>query len=125
MARRVTSRALGIPVSAEAIASLVLYWGPSKDSQGNDTVLTNEGPNALTGVDVGLPPVQTINGEQLYVLNLDSVDAVKALPEGEYDFGVAFKDVAGNESDITEAEDVPLDLTPPAKPTKVVVISAP
>lgn len=124
MAKRI-SRALGVPVPAEAIAALVLYYGAAKDAQGNDTVLTNEGDTISTGVNIGLPPKQTVNGEELFVINLDQVDAVKSLPEGDYDFGVAFQDVVGNESDITEAEDVTLDITPPAKPSKVVVISNP
>jgi len=124
MAKR-GQRLIGVPVSPDpGVVALVLYFGTSKLPNGDDRVLTNEGENADAGVNVGLPASRDVDGEQMHVIALDSVPEVAALPEGEYDFGVAYFDGA-NESDITEAEDVTIDLTPPEKPTKVVVISAP
>lgn len=123
---KIVRRALGVAVSADpGVAALVLYFGSSKLPDGSDRVLTNSGDTPDVGIDVGLPTPVTVGDEQLYVINLDQVPQVAALPEGEYDFGFAYKDQVGNESDITEAEDVTLDLTPPEKPAKVVVISAP
>lgn len=126
MAKLGGQRVLGVPVLANAgIVALVLYWGPSKGEDGSDTVLTNEGDNPSQGVDIGLPEAREVDGEQLHIINLAAIPEVANLPEGEYDFGVAYKDAANNEGDIQEAEDVTIDLTPPPKPTKVVVISAP
>lgn len=44
-----------------------------------------------------------------------------ALPEGNYDFGIAAVDATGNESDLTVQTNVPFDVTPPAPVTNFVI----
>src|SRR5262245_9934963 len=114
MAKRV-SRAIGFAPSDSAdVASYRLYWGPSQ-TDGADTVLTNEGDNPSPSVDIGKPPTRDVGGETLHVVNLDAIPEIQQLAEGEYDFGVAAVDAVGNISDIQEVEDVSVDITPPNK----------
>lgn len=121
-------RLLGFaPSSSADVASYLLYWAKSKNDDGSDVVLNNDpaAGDVTASVDVGIPPTQTVDGEELLVVALDTIPQIQALGEGEYDFGVAAKDAIGNISDITEAEDVSVDVTPPDAPAKVVVVSAP
>jgi hypothetical protein len=71
-------------------------------------------------VNVGVPPV---DADGKHVIFLNSQPELAALPEGNYDFAVTAYDEAGNESDFSEVENVPLDLVPPAAPTGVEVVA--
>lgn len=122
MSKRV-SRLLGFAPSTSAdVAGYLLFFGPSKNADGSDHVLSIDEDGKA---NIGIPPSQQVGADTLLVVSLADIPEVQALAEGEYDFGVAAVDAVGNISDITEAEDVTLDITPPAAPAKVLVVSAP
>ncbi len=74
----------------------------------------------MPSVNVGVPP---LDADGKHVVFLNSQPEFAALPEGEYDFAVTALDAAGNESDFSEVEKVPLDLTAPNAPTGVEVVA--
>jgi hypothetical protein len=126
MAKR-GKRLLGIvPSDSADVKSYKLYWGPSKNADGSDHVLNNDettGP-VDPSVDVGMPTVtqDVPDVGTVLVVDLAAIPEIQALPDGEYDFGSAAFDGV-NESDITEAEDVTIDVTPPDAPAKVVILN--
>ena len=61
-------------------------------------------------VDVGIPPTETFNGATVHVVILN--DAIPGISDGEYQFGVAAYDGAGNEASIVETT-LYIDVTPP------------
>lgn len=71
-------------------------------------------------VNVGVPPLD-VDGK--HVLFLNAVPEIAALPEGNYDFAVTGYDLAGNEGDFAEVENVPLDLVAPRMVTGLEVVA--
>jgi len=70
-------------------------------------------------IDLGIPSVVDANGK--FVVELNSVPEIAALPEGQYQLGVASKDDVGNMSGIKSVTS-PLDLDPPADVEGVEVV---
>jgi hypothetical protein len=97
------------------IVSRKLRWNPVAGSDGFNIYFapTAPGPSFTYDsphADVGVPPK---DADGKHVVYFKDVPALAALPEGAYDFAVTAYDAAGNESDFTEVENVPLDLTAP------------
>jgi hypothetical protein len=61
-------------------------------------------------VDVGIPGTESFDGRTVHVVILN--DTIPDLSEGEYRFGVAAYDGAGNEADIVEFS-LYIDVTAP------------
>jgi hypothetical protein len=105
-----------LPSSSPDVTNYVLYWGPAgtelnhKDQDGNPT------PQHPLGI-----PATDANGK--YVVALDEIPEIAALPEGEYVLGVASEDDVGNRSAI-QSVTTPLDLEPPASVDGVEVTEA-
>jgi hypothetical protein len=72
-------------------------------------------------VDLGVPETVDANGK--FVVSLNDLPDIAALPEGKYQLGVASKDDVGNLSDIKSVT-TPLDLEPPAAVEGVEVTEA-
>jgi len=88
-----------------------LYWGPS------DTVFDYTQPS----VDFSPPPPIGASGK--HEVNLASIPALAALPEGTYDLAVTGFDAAGNEGNFAEVENVPLDFVAPGAVTGLEVVA--
>lgn len=100
---KIVQRKLRWEASASAdVVAYRVYYGP------HDTVF-----------DYTQPFVEVAGSTEL-VISDDPM--LSALPEGEYDFAVSAVDDAGNESDLAEVENVPLDVEAPAAPTNVEVV---
>lgn len=130
MAKR-AQRLLGIVASLSAgVTGYMLYWDKSKGEGGADTVLNNDPDKGAVSpsVDLGIPATSRdmdIDGttKKVFVVDLATLPDLATL-EGDYDFGSAAYDGV-NESDITEAEDIAIDFTPPEAPGKVFILSTP
>lgn len=89
-----------------------LYYGPFEPGM----QFTYES----THVDVGVPEV---DADGKHVVYFADVPELAALPDGNYDFAVTGYDLAGNEGDFAEVENVPLDQTAPGLVTGLEVVA--
>lgn len=100
-----------LPSTSPDVVGYVLFYAPK------DAPLNYESAK----VDLGVPTTVDANGKFMVVL--DEVPEIAALPEGTYQLGVAAKDDVGNMSDIKSVT-TPLDLEPPAAVEGVEVTEA-
>lgn len=100
-----------LPSTSPDVVGYVLFYAPAQSTLDYSSAK----------VDLGVPATVDANGK--YVVALDEVGAIAALPEGTYQLGVAAKDDVGNMSDIKSVT-TPLDLEPPAAVEGVEVTEA-
>lgn len=111
--------------SMAKIVSRKVRWDASAGADGYNLYFapTSPGPSFTyesPHVDVGVP--QTDADGKLVVFLVDYPE-LASLPEGNYDFAVTAYDLAGNESDFSEVENVPLDMTAPDPVTGLEVVA--
>lgn len=107
------------------IVSRKVRWDASAGADGYNLYFapTVPGPSFTYDsphVDVGVPAV---DADGKHFVFLADYPELATLPEGNYDFAVTGYDLAGNESDFAEVENVPLDLTAPATVTGLEVVA--